>query len=125
MRSIAVLFLLLTLGTPPLIGQDLMVRDSTRYLLVLDSEEHFVGHVMGRRNDTLFFRTTSGTLVGTPVQRVYSLDKVTGPIDAQTFPAPGRREKKPDRPASSFFLMPTAYTLPAGEVHAGLYEIVL
>ena len=125
MRINLVLFLLFVLGAYPLTGQEVMMRDSTRYLLVLDSEEHFVGHVMGRRNDTLFFRTTSGTLVGTPVQRVYSLDKVTGSIDAQAFPTPGRRERKPDRPTSSFFIMPTAYTLPAGEVHAGLYEILL
>lgn len=125
MRIILVLFFLYGPAISPLFGQDVALRDSTRYHLVLDSEEQFVGYVMGRRNDSLFFRTTSGLLVTAPVNRVYTLEKVTGPIDVQAFPPLGRREKKPDRPTSSLFLMPTAYTLPAGEVHAGLYEIVL
>jgi hypothetical protein len=107
----------------PVLGQEQAVRDSTRYLLSLVNGERFVGFVLERRNDSLYFQTLGGTTVIAPIERVFDLERTTELHDSMRVEKRRSLPKIPDQPANSLFLMPTACTIPAGEVHAGLYEI--
>jgi len=124
------------------------ITDSTLYTLKTAHHEEYRGYVLHRGSDTLHFRTRGGTRIILPATQVFSLN----PVDFDDRGAAGSgtaRVQGTDTgsgtghardmdsgagkitpsgvlgvPATSLFVSPTAYSMQAGEVRLGLYELV-
>lgn len=143
-RSIVPLMLLIAVFLPAHLSAQDTEEQRPIYDLRTSNNELYRGYVLERRADTLHFRTLGGVTFRLPVSRVRELrptenavrhdgsgeasDSLSGTPAAETrrrTPGSGTRpyESVFERPASSLFAMPTAYPLPSGEVHLGLYEL--
>ncbi len=145
LRSIVPLLLLIAVILPVRLGAQDTEEQRPLYDLRLKNNEYYRGYVLKRQADSLHFRTLGGVAFTLHVSRIRELrptddtvrhdgsggraDSLSGTPGAETrettrSDGPSVYERGLfERPASSLFAMPTAYTLPAGEVHLGLYEL--
>ena len=124
------------------------ITDSTLYTLKTVHHEEYRGYILHRGSDTLHFRTRGGTQIILPAAQVFSLN----PSDYHDHGAAGSGTARVRNtgngsgtghardmdsgagmittsgvrgvPATSLFVSPTAYSMHAGEVRLGLYELV-
>jgi len=145
LRNLAVFALLIAFILPLRLGAQETEQQRPLYDLRLKNNEYYRGYVLKRQADSLHFRTLGGVTFTLHVSGIRDLhptedavrhdgsggeaDSLSGTPAAETRKAtrgggtPAYERTPLGRPASALFAMPTAYPLPAGEVHLGLYEL--
>lgn len=101
-------------------------RDAVLTELHVTSGEVFRGYVLGSHADSLRFRTLGGVEFSIPLSQLKEMRPLVAggsETGTPTTEAPHVRMGRLAYPANSLFAMPTAYPIPAGEVHLGLYEV--
>lgn len=118
-RMTAVTMVLVLLGSAPAVAaaQDTPPTPPT-YELKLTDGSRLYGTIEGVDEQTISFRTISGTLI-TPARRdIVSLDPVTGLVrDGEFLPEDPNRTR--------LFFGPTGRALPKGQVYFGTFQVML